>query len=131
MISEQERNSLIQFRINQANEAIEDVSKLIEANMLNIAVNRIYYGMFYSLNALALKYEFSSSKHMQLIGWFNKTFVKPGLVDIKYGQILRDAFKNRTEGDYAPFITYEKEDAQVMLENMKLFISEIEDILGL
>ncbi len=131
MISEQERNSLIQFRINQANEAIEDVSKLIEANMLNIAVNRIYYGMFYSLNALALKYEFSSSKHMQLIGWFNKAFVKPGLVDIKYGQILRDAFKNRTEGDYAPFITYEKEDVQIMHENMKLFVSEIEDILGL
>lgn len=129
MISEQERNSLIQFRINQANEAIEDVSKLIEANMLNIAVNRIYYGMFYSLNALALKYEFSSSKHMQLIGWFNKTFVKPGLVDIKYGQILRDAFKNRTEGDYAPFITYEKEDVQIMHENMKLFVSEIEGFL--
>lgn len=129
MISEQERTSLIQFRINQANEAIEDVSKLIEANMLNIAVNRIYYGMFYSLNALALKYEFSSSKHMQLIGWFNKTFVKPGLIDIKYGQILRDAFKNRTEGDYAPFITYEKEDVQIMHENMKLFVSEIEGIL--
>jgi uncharacterized protein (UPF0332 family) len=129
MISEQERNSLIQFRINQANEAIEDVSKLIEANMLNIAVNRIYYGLFYSLNALALKYEFSSSKHMQLIGWFNKTFVKPGLVDIKYGQILRDAFKNRTEGDYAPFITYEKEDVQIMHENMKLFVSQIIGIL--
>jgi uncharacterized protein (UPF0332 family) len=130
MISEQERNSLIQFRIKQANEAIEEVSRLIEANMLNIAVNRIYYGMFYSLNALALKHEFSSSKHLQLIGWFNKTFVKPGLVDIKYGQILRDAFKNRTEGDYVPFITYEKEDVQIMHENMRSFISEIEDILG-
>ncbi len=130
MIGEQERNSLIQFRINQANEAIEEVSKLIEANMLNIAVNRIYYGMFYSLNALALKYEFSSSKHLQLIGWFNKTFVKPGLIDIKYGQILRDAFKNRTEGDYVPFITYEKEDVRIMHENMRSFISEIEHILG-
>ncbi len=130
MIGEQERNSLIQFRINQANEAIDEVSKLIEANMLNIAVNRIYYGMFYSLNALALKYEFSSSKHLQLIGWFNKTFVKQGLVDIKYGQILRDAFKNRTEGDYVPFITFEKEDVQTMHENMISFVSKIEDILG-
>ena len=57
MIGDQERNSLIKFRINQANEAIKEVSKLIEVDMLNIAVNRIYYGMFYSLNALALKYE--------------------------------------------------------------------------
>ncbi len=130
MIGDPERNSLIQFRINQANEAISEVSRLIEADMLNIAVNRIYYGMFYSLNALALKYEFSSSKHLQLIGWFNKTFVKPGLVDIKYGRILRDAFKNRSDGDYVPFITFEKEDVQTMHENMKLFISKIEDILG-
>ena len=130
MINEQERNSLIQFRINQSNEAIAEVSKLIEANMLNIAVNRIYYGIFYILNALALKYEYSSSKHLQLIGWFNKKFVKPGLIDIKYGQILRDAFKNRTEGDYVPFIAFEKEDVQIMHENMRSFISKIEDILG-
>jgi len=41
-----------------------------------LAVNRIYYGLFYIITALSLKYEFSTSKHQQLIGWFNKTFIK-------------------------------------------------------
>lgn len=51
--------------------------------------------MFYCLNSLALKYNFQSSKHLQLIGWFNKTFIKTGLIENKFGKILRDAFKNR------------------------------------
>lgn len=63
MISQDERQSLIEYRLNQARNTIDEVGTLIEANLLNVAVNRIYYGMFYCLNALALKYEFESSKH--------------------------------------------------------------------
>ena len=39
---------------------------LIENDRLRAAVNRIYYGMFYSLLALGLAYQFETSKHNQL-----------------------------------------------------------------
>jgi len=80
MISNSDREILIQYRLDQAKQAIGEVSKLIEMDLLNVAVNRIYYGIFYSLTALALKYEFASSKHGQLIGWFNQTFIKTRLI---------------------------------------------------
>ncbi|MBM3436484.1 MAG: HEPN domain-containing protein, partial [Bacteroidetes bacterium] len=89
-------------------------------------VHAVYYGMFYALTALALKHGFQSSKHLQLIGWFNKKFVKENIVSIKYGKILRDALKNRMDGDYAPFIEFEKEDIITLFAEMKDFIREID-----
>jgi len=66
------KTDLVRLRLKQANEAIEDVEFLILNERLTLAINRIYYGMFYSLLALALQYDFKTSKHAQLIGWFNK-----------------------------------------------------------
>lgn len=129
MITNSDRNILIEYRLGQARKTIDEVSKLIEADLLNIAVNRVYYGLFYCLTALALKHEFQSSKHAQLIGWFNKDFVKTGLIDIKYGKILRDAFKNRTEGDYVPFIEFESSDVLDMQKDMKEFVSVLESFI--
>ncbi len=125
MIYDNDRQVLVEYRLKQAEQTIQEVEKLIEINLLNVAVNRIYYGMFYCMNALALQYEFLSSKHLQLIGWFNQTFIKPGLIHVKYGRILRDAYKNRSDGDYAPFIIFEKEDLNPMLDDMKDFIQTL------
>lgn len=130
MIKDNDREILIQYRLNQSRQTIGEVSKLIESDLLNIAVNRIYYGIFYSLTALALKYEYESSKHYQLMGWFNQSFIKPGLIEIKYGKILRNAFKNRSDGDYAPFIRFEKDDVLEMQSDMVDFIERIESFLS-
>lgn len=130
MMKDNDREILIQYRLNQSRQTIGEVSKLIESDLLNIAVNRIYYGIFYSLTALALHYEYQSSKHFQLMGWFNQHFIKPGLIEIKYGKILRDAFKNRSDGDYAPFILFEKDDVLEMQSDMVDFIERIELFLS-
>jgi uncharacterized protein (UPF0332 family) len=78
MITEDEKNALIQYRIEQAKNAIKTVEILISAKDYNAAVNRIYYGMFYMIMAVAVKFDFETSKHQQLIGWFNKNIVNTG-----------------------------------------------------
>jgi uncharacterized protein (UPF0332 family) len=75
MINKLDRDSLIKYRLQQAKDTIELSVFLLESNRLVVAVNRIYYGMYYALTALALKYKFETSKHGQLIGWYNKEFV--------------------------------------------------------
>ena len=124
-MDQQDKEALIKYRIEQAHETISEVEKLIEIDFLKTAVNRIYYGMFYCLSALALKNNFTSSKHLQLIGWFNKNFIKTGIVEAKYGRIIRNAFKNRNEGDYAPYIEFHKEDVNEMKNDLEDFINRI------
>ena len=102
-----EKNALIEHRISKAIAAIDDVDFLISNKKFLLAVNRIYYGMFYMLSALSLKYDFSTSKHQQLIGWFNKEFIATGKVDHKYGKIIHNAYSNRSTGDYDDFAEFE------------------------
>ncbi len=129
MINDDDRQVLIDYRLEQARETIKLTEFLIDCNQLNVAVNRIYYGMFYSVTALAIKHKFETSKHKQLIGWFNRELILPGLLDQKYGKILRNAFQNRTKGDYDAFITFEKEEVVDMKNEMIDFIASVEKLM--
>ena len=75
-LSEKDRQELIKHYIEKTQSTIEDIKFFIENEKLLVAINRIYYGIFYMLSALAIKHQMSTSKHTQLIGWFNKNFIK-------------------------------------------------------
>ena len=129
-VTEKDRHVLIKYRIEQAHEAIEAAKILIDNNKLKSAVNRIYYGMFYILAALALKHKFVTSKHQGLISWFNKNFLKEKKIDRKYGVILHDAFDNRSDSDYGVMIKFDKDEVLESFADMKDFISTIEDYIN-
>ena len=129
MIDDKDRDALIEYRLQQAFETIELAKFLAENQKLVIAVNRIYYGMYYSLTALALKHSFETSKHTQLIGWFNKEFIFSKKVDPKFGKILKEGYQNRTKGDYEAFILFSRDEVVSMINEMVDFIQEIKLLL--
>lgn len=129
MITGNDRESLIDYRLNQAFETIDLAKFLVKNNKLVIALNRIYYRMYYALTALALRNNFETSKHGQLIGWVNKEYVLTRKSDTKYGKILRNAHRNRTKGDYDAFVNFSKTEAENMLSEMTDFIDEIKRLL--
>ena len=129
-LKEKKKKDLIKYRLEQARDTISVVELLIENMELPTAVNRIYYGMFYSLLALGLKYKFETSKHQQLLGWFNKNFIHTNKIDVRFGKILRNAFKNRRKGDYETYIEFNLEDVQLMFSEMKEFIREIDRFIS-
>lgn len=128
-LKEQDRGEIIKYRIEQAHETLEDVSFLLENNKTKLAVNRIYYGIFYIVSALAVKYQFTTSKHQQLIGWFNKEFIKTGNIPVKFGKIFREAYSRRTDVDYGDIKEYAREDVEEWYSQMKDFINHIEKYL--
>jgi len=128
-LKKEDRQALIKYRIECANNSTEDALYLIKGDKLIAAVNRIYYAIFYVLTALSIKHQFKTSKHQRLIGWFNKTFIKEKVIDEKYSQIVRDAFKKRTVGDYGEFIEFEKEEVLTLFEDMKEFVDVIERLI--
>jgi uncharacterized protein (UPF0332 family) len=129
MIKDKQRSDLIKYRIEQAKATKNEAKLMIDNDMFRGAINRIYYGMFYMLLALALKYEFDSSKHGQLTGWFNKTFIKEAVIERRFGRILREAFEHRQKSDYAVYIEYTKEEVQSKYKLMQEFLAYIEEFM--
>jgi uncharacterized protein (UPF0332 family) len=128
-IEDKDRAELIQYRLDEAKDTQTDVALLISHDRLRAAINRIYYGMFYALLALGLKYNFETSKHLQLLGWFNKNFIHEGLIDTKYGKIINKAYNRRTKGDYDSYIEFDIDMINEMFVEMKDFINAIDEFI--
>lgn len=60
-----------------------------------------------------------------MIGWFNYNFIRTGLIPIKYGQILKNAFTKRQESDYDDYVSYELEEVESDFNDMLEFINFI------
>ncbi len=130
-LNEKDRSEVIKYRIEQAHETLEEVSFLLKNNRLKLAVNRIYYGMFYIVSALAVKHRFKTSKHQQLLGWFNKEFIKTGSIPVKFGKMYRDAYSRRNDVDYGDIYEYVKDDVEEWFKHMQDFITEVEKHIDL
>ncbi len=120
------KEELVRHRLARSIESAEDAKLALENDRLNNAENRIYYSIFYSVSALALKYNYSTSKHFQLMGWINKNFIKTKKIDIEFGRIYKRQSESRLESDYDDFVEFTREQVKEDYENMKKFIAEIE-----
>ncbi|MFH1197491.1 MAG: HEPN domain-containing protein [bacterium] len=125
-----DKNSIIKYRIERSNETAIEAAEAIANKHFHLAVNRIYYSIFYIVTALAVKFDFSTSKHNQLLLWFNQNFVNMSKVEKEIGRIYKDAFNRRLKGDYDDFINYSDEEIDDYFNNMKKFIDRIKDIIA-
>jgi len=120
-----ERLKEINFIIEQSIATLDDSDFLIENKKLSIAVNRLYYSVFYILSALSLKYDFKTSKHIQLIGWFNKNFINENKINKEYGKFVHKIFDLRTKADYDFYARFDEIEVKQMYDEVKLFVNDI------
>ena len=85
--------------------------------------------VFYALLALALKHDFTTSKHSQLIGWFNKTFIAPEILSRELGKTISRIFESRIKGDYDSFITISESEISSRFSEMKTAIQQLKDFI--
>ena len=128
-LSHQDRGELSRNYLAKSQDTIKTVDFLIGNGEFSLAMNRIYYGIYYALCALAVRNGFQTSKHAQLIGWFNRNFVKTGKADPRYGRFIRKAFENRMEGDYNVFASFEKQEVETAFNEMRQVIIQISQML--
>ena len=123
------KEDLIRYRIQRAEKTLMEAKWAIEKNTLPLAENRIYYAIFYIVSALALKYEFSTSKHSTLRGWFNQMFLKTQTIELEFGKTYSTAFEKRQKADYDDFVTFTLEEVSSDLENAKKFVEQVKKMI--
>ena len=116
---------LAKYRLEKAQNTLSDAKKYIEEATPESTVNRIYYAMFYAVNALLIVNDLSSSKHSGVRAIFNKEFVNTGLIKKEFGKFYSEMFDNRQEGDYKDFVQFEKENVRIWLKKATDFIDVV------
>lgn len=124
-LKESDKSILIQHRINQSLKALEDVKFLLDNKKLSLASNRIYYAVFYIVSAIAIKNDFSTSKHKQLLGWFNKNFIASNKIDKSYSKLIYEAYSNREKSDYDFLFELTFDEINHLFDKAKEFVELI------
>ncbi len=93
------------------------------------ASNRIYYACFYATVALLLTKDLSSSKHSGVVAFFNRYFVKEGVMPVAMGKFYSRMFDNRLESDYGDIVELEENDIISNLRTAEEFINQIKALL--
>jgi uncharacterized protein (UPF0332 family) len=128
-LDSQDKTSLIKFKIEMAHESLNDAEFSIQNGKLRMAVNRLYYAIFYILYALAIKHDFKTSKHLTLMGWFNKNFVKAKFVDKRLSKIAKQAYDMRSKSDYGDYVVFSQDEVGQLLQDIKEFVAKVEELL--
>jgi uncharacterized protein (UPF0332 family) len=121
-----ERQELVSYRLNKAQETLNEVAILIENELWNTAVNRLYYACYYAVNALLIKNEINAKTHAGVRQMFGLHFIKAGIISNESGRFYSVIFDKRLIGDYEDFIEHSKEDVMELIEPAEKLISEIE-----
>jgi uncharacterized protein (UPF0332 family) len=118
--------ALLQYRIEQAHEALREAEILLRESAYRGTINRAYYAMFYAVVALLAERQLGTSKHSGAIALFDREFVKAGTFPKELSRSLHVAFERRQTHDYGEIAPATKDVAQESLTSSRTFVAEIE-----
>lgn len=119
----------ILYRIERADEAIKEAELLASNGHWNTVANRLYYAVFYLVNALIVKNKFHAASHSGIKSEFHRHFIKTGILDKKYGKLYSELFDKRQEGDYQAFVKFSESEIAPLINEVKMFYIKLKQII--
>lgn len=130
MTDSEKINALVNYRLEQASDALRATRLLIEAGLPREAVSRAYYGIFYGVLALLVTRRLGTSKHSGALSLLNREFVKTGLLAPDLARLARRAFDRRLEADYAELVEISFEEAEDTFREASHFLEQVRALLA-
>ena len=123
---EESRLELAKHRITKAEDCYCAAHSLLNDGLYSDSANRSYYAIFHAVRALL-----ATEKQSGVISYFQQHYVKTGIFEKEFSDILRDAFSIRQNSDYEDFFIVSKADVVEQLQNARRFLNGIEAYLHL
>lgn len=117
------------YRMERANEMLEAAKKNLEIDQYKTSLNRSYYAIFHAMRAANILKGFDSSKHSGVIAYFNREYLKSGILEKSLSVIIKNSAFLREKSDYDDFFIASRKDAEKQLEDANAFVMVIEQFL--
>jgi len=122
---QEHHQSLINYRLEQAEEALQDGELLLNSCRYRATANRLYYACFYAAVAALLTKRLEYSKHSAVIAFFDREFIGSGQLPKEYSKTLHRAFNERQQDDYMPFVELDAGEISVLFEHVRSMVQGV------
>lgn len=119
------KQDYINYRINNAKDALASAKLLADNAHWNAAINRLYYSCFYVVSALLYKHDIKAKKHSGLKHQFTQHFIKPGLIDKDIAKVYIRLSDWRQKGDYDDFDDFDEGKTLPLIEPVEKFLETV------
>ena len=123
-----DKNAIIQYRLERANETLQEAQLMADNDHWNATVDRLYYACFYSVHALLISHDHQTHTHSGAKNAFHQHFVKTGQVPLELSRFYDLLFNQRQSGDYGDFKTFD-ESAASWLPIARKFVAAVEKLI--
>ena len=125
----EELKEQIQSIVTKAKRSIKAAKRLIGDEDYDFASSRLYYAVYYAMEAVLLTKNLTSSKHTGIISQFNQFFVKEGIFPKNFSKIISRLFRERQVGDYGFYIDITEEEILEDVKSTENFLGKIKKYL--
>lgn len=123
------RRALIAYRLERADQTLEEAEAMAGLKYYNASVNRLYYAVFYATLALLLSRKISARTHAGVRSMLGLHFVSKGVLPKEYGRTFSDLFALRHSGDYDDFVSCDKETVDEYIPKAKDYVAEVKSLI--
>ena len=128
MTGQEARAALVAIWLRKAEETLLAAETLLLAGQAWKAVGQLYYACFYAITAMLLHEGKSFARHGDVLGEFNRSYVKSGKVDRQWGKFCERLFRDRAQADYLPTVQFDDEDISDRLRQSREFVEIIRNL---
>lgn len=121
---------LSKYRLEKANQTLLEIDILIQNELWNTAVNRMYYACYYAVSALLIMDSIQAQTHTGVRQMFGLHYIKTGKIEKDLGKFYSDIFDKRKTGDYEDFMDFTRDEVLELLSPTRNLISRINHILS-
>ena len=120
---------LVRYRLDKAENTLLEARLMVENNLWDGAVNRLYYSCFYAVTALLFSRGISSKTHKGVRNLFHINFIEIGIISKELNKFYSELFNARKKSDYEDFAWIDPDVIPDWIGQAEIFINKIKEII--
>lgn len=129
ILTEEQRKDIVRYRMENAQNTLEEVKSHRENGYYNTAINRMYYACYYAASALLIANGIVTKSHDGVRQQLGLNFVLTGEITQEQGKFYSRLFSKRSSGDYEDFINHTLSTVDELFPQAQLFVESIKQLL--
>ena len=128
-LDEHSKNELIKYRIERAEQTLEESMLLASSSFYNASINRLYYACYYAASALLLKNNIQANTHSGVKMMLGLHFISKGILSKELGKTFNTLFEKRHSNDYDDFVYCDQDTFNELYPQAQSFVQGVIELV--